>query len=318
MNNLAVLRITGPREARDPDAGRDLLDRAAARGHLVAGYNLARMAENRDDTPIEEVARVLALLEPAVAAGDPHAAAQMADVLYFRSREALVPDRAERRRALRRQAAASGDPVYLYRFGRELWDNAGLDDTDLALEAIAVMERAAQAGERRAMLFMGQMERDRTRALRAAMPGGFPGGDRFDWWARAADAGSLAGACLFAVNFFRDEGRRETAPVVHTGLRPAPDGRTRMALSHLATCAEARRPPAIPNPVFGAPALRYGRPVGGVMSLNTSPATARTILAVLLLEGRLLAPDAARARALLESAAPDNRFAATLLASLGD
>ena len=199
-----------------------------------------------------------------------------------------------------------------------MWDHAGDDDPAVALEAIAVTHRAAQAGEPRAMLHMGDMEWQSPPALRAALTGGFPGGDRFDWWTRAADAGSLAAACRVAVNVFRNEGRRETPPAVHTGPRPVPDDRTRAALVHLATCAEAGAASRVSNPVFGAPALRYGRPVGGSPALTSSPVSAKTILAVLLLEGRLVENDLVRARALLDEAAADNRFAQALLAALGN
>lgn len=318
MNNLAVIRVRGLDGRRDVAAAKELLRRSWDKGQPIAGYNLARLAESRFDTPIEEVAQTLAWLEPLVAAGDPHAAAEMADALGYRNRAALVPDLTERRLELRRAAARDGDPVYTYRLARTMWDEAGeRKDPALALEAIETMQRAAEAGERRAMLHMGNMEWQSPGWVEDALgPEGFPGGDRFDWWARGAEAGDIPSACRYAVNAFRSLDNAEALPAVHAGPRPETDARTEAALVHLATCAGAERVPGLINPVFGAPALYLGRPVGGVSLERSSRAAAKTILGVLYHEGRLVDRDPERARALLAEAAPDNDRAAALLADL--
>ena len=71
-----------------------------------------------------------------------------------------------------------------------------------------------------------------------------------------------------------------------------------------------------PNPVFGSPALYYGRPLGGYSKDQASRAYAKFTMALLLLEGRLMPRDEQRALRYLEAAADDLDTAKTLLATL--
>ncbi len=305
QNNLGVIRLRGLDGLRDRDEGMRLLEAAEAKGHLVAGYNIARLAENRHKTPLADVAVTLGRLEPLVQEGDPHAAAEMARHLYYNNRGALVNRIAERRIGLYEQAAASDDPIYQYLYARELWDLGRPDDENLMRQAVAVMQAAAEAGEPRAMLHMGGMYWQSRQSFKDSFADGFPGGDRYDWWSRSAEAGEPAGACRYAVNFFRPM-RANTEPLpVHTGEKPQLDAKTRIALTYLETCAEFDRRPRTDNPVFGTPALYLGRRIGGFETLKSSKSSSQMILGLFLLQGKLIDRNAERGRALIEAAAKD-------------
>lgn len=315
-NNLAVIRIRGLDGFRDREGGMALLAAAADEGHGVAGYNLARLTTTRRDTPLAEVRTTLDYLTPLVDQGDPHAAAEMTRHLRFNENGSVVENLSERRLALFAQAAGSDDPVYQYLYARALWDASNRDDTAVMTQAVEIMLAAAEAGEPRAMLHMGSMHWQSPRSFRETFEGGYPGGDRFDWWAKAAEAGEPSGACRFAVNWFRTISRRTTPLLVHRGSPPQIDARTRLGLSYLEECASFEGRERRSNPVFGTPALYLGRGLGGFSSEKSSAATAQTILALLHLEGRLLPADPARARSLLETAAPRNSNAEAILTAL--
>ncbi|MEL7105466.1 MAG: hypothetical protein AAGM21_06075 [Pseudomonadota bacterium] len=313
INNLGVIRLRGMDGTRDRDAAMALFERAFDKGHKVAGYNLARLAENKHATPMEEVAVTLARLDPLVRAGDPHAAAEMARHLYYNNRDALVPAIHQRRIDLLEQAAASGDRVYTYLYARELWKVANPDGTAMMIQAVETMLQAANAGEPRAMLHMGDMHWQSRSSFKEAFEGGYPGGDKFHWWSLGAKAGDMASTCRFAVNWFRDLRRRDTPLPVHRGPIETPDAETMQALAHVQTCAEAGKRPRIANPVFGVPALYLGRPMGGFETYRSSSAFAQMIYGMILLEGRLVPRDAERGRAYLGRAAENNTSAKTVL-----
>lgn len=313
INNLGVIRSRGLDGTRDPDAALAYFERAEQKGHLVAGYNLARLAENKHDTPMADVAVTLGRLEPLVRQGDPHAAALMARHLYFNNRGELVNRIEERRLGLYEQAAASGDRVYTYLYARELWDVANPDDTAGMTRAVETMLRAAQAGEPRAMLHMGDMYRQSRRSFRDGLEGGYPGGNQFHWWNLASEAGEPAATCRYAVNFFRDISRRDTPLPEHRGALETPDAQTAEALGHVQACADAPKRARRGNPVFGVPALYLGRYTGGFESSRSSIASAQMIQGLLLLEGRLVARDADLGRAYLARAAERNTRAKAAL-----
>ncbi len=316
QNNLGVIRLRGLDGDRDRETGRALLLAAEANGNLVAGYNLARLAENKHKTPLSDVAVTLARLEPLVRQGDPHAAAEMARHLYFNKRGELVNWIEERRTGLYAQAASSDDPIYQYLYARELWDLARPDDTEGMQLAVNVMLKAAEAGEARAMLHMGDMYWQSRQSFRDSFDGGYPGGDRYDWWSRSAEAGEPAGACRFAVNFFRSL-RANTEPLpAFVGERPQLDADTRLALRYLETCSDVGKRPRRANPVFGRPALYLGRLGGGFETLKSSRSVSQMSLGLLLLEGRLVERDEPRGIALLEAAESDQPAAADILRSL--
>ena len=316
QNNLGVVRLRGLDGDRDRDEGIRLLQSAEAQGHPVAGYNLARLAENRHKTPLSDVAVTLDRLAPLVEQGDPHAAAEMARHLYFNNRAELVDQIEERRIALYRTAAASGDPTYQYLYARELWKSAQSEDFDVMRAAVSAMQIAAKAGEPRAMLHMGDMHWQSRQAFKDSFVEGYPGGDRYAWWSRGADAGEPAAACRYAMNIFRPL-KANTEPLpVHDGPRPELDAQTRLALTYLQTCSEVGKRPRRANPVFGNPALYLGRRFGGFESLDSSKSSALLYLGLLRLEGRLIERDAALGRMLLEAASDDQPLASDILRSM--
>ena len=313
INNLGVIRSRGLDGMRDPEMAVALFERAEEKGHLVAGYNLARLAENKHDTPMADVAVTLARLEPLVQQGDPHAAALMARHLYFNNRGELVNRIEERRLGLYEQAAAAGDPVYTYLYARQLWDTHNPDDTAGMTRAVETMLRAAEAGEPRAMLHLGDMFRQSRRTFKDTFEGGYPGGDQFHWWNLASEAGEPAATCRYAVNFFRDISRRDTPLPEHRGALDTADAQTRQALGHVQSCADAEKRARRGNPVFGVPALYLGRYSGGFESSRSSIASAQMIQGLLLLEGRLMPRDADLGRAYLARAAERNTRAKAAL-----
>ncbi|MEO1238814.1 MAG: hypothetical protein AAFW64_03950 [Pseudomonadota bacterium] len=316
INNLGVIRMRGLDGNRDPDAAVALFERAEAKGHLVAGYNLARLAANKHDTPMAEVAVTLARLEPLVREGDPHAAALMARHLYFNNRSTLVNRIEERRLGLYEQAAASGDPIYIYLHARQLWDTAHPDDTEGMVRAVETMLRAAEAGEPRAMMHMGDMFRQSRSDDLEQFEGGYPGGDQFYWWNLAAEAGEMAATCRYGVNWFREISRLETPLPVFGSAPVAPDAATAQALSHLVTCANAGKRPRRGSPVFGVPALYLGRYMGGFERSSTAISYAQKTYGMLLLEGRLMDRDEDLGRDYLARAAQRNDFARAVLTAL--
>ena len=301
LNNLGVLAQRGYDRRPDKALAQSYFEAAAGKGHAVAGYNLARMGENRHDTDPQEVRRQFALLSRLADAGDPHAAAEIARRLYFANRAGMLPEQSgglpEARLRYFRQAAASGDPVYLYLLGDALGDAAREGSGRAMLsEAVDVLLAAHRGGEPRAAAALAEIARQTRGADKAALPEDFRVMDQFGWWQAAAEEGLLSAKCSFAVNWMRPVSRQER--LEPPAPEPGPvDEMTETALRYAEDCAGARRETyRAASPAFGRPALYGGRPTGGYPALVNSPAYAAKILGIVHAEGTLRPRDPETAR----------------------
>ncbi|MEZ5772903.1 MAG: hypothetical protein R3D61_15310 [Defluviimonas denitrificans] len=299
-NNLGVLAQRGYDMPPDPDLARAHFTTAADKGSAIAAYNLARMGKDLYDTDPEEVRRNVALLKPLADAGEPHAAAEMVRRLYFLNRAEILglgEGLSDLRVSYARQAAESGDPVYLYLLGQMLekhyGETANLDDLGEAVEALLA---AQKLGELRAASELAGISRQIFPDDRAALPAALGERDSFGWRKIAAEGGLVSAKCAIAVDRLREISMQETLSPPAQAPGPV-DAETEEALGYAEDCATATRETyRVENRPFGRPALYAGRPTGSYPALVDSPAYAAKILGIVYAEGRLRPrdPDLAR------------------------
>lgn len=292
MNNLGVLKLRRLGQSGDccdqVGEARSLFDKAIARRHVVARYNLAWSLPAQHESPDHVIRHGIRLLQEAISMGDPHAGVLLAKRLYFQNRDRFVEDREGLRLKLFERAAASGDVGYRHIYARELIDIARTKDDGEALrKAIPHLLAAHQAGDMRAAHNISWVVRDMLPNHPEIRVEEVARYDAIQWAELSAALGFTAAKCRVGMMLFTEAEERtddEAAPML------------KRALPHLEACAAATRDDPNPSPPFGAQVLYAGKPRPTASSLVNSPGWASMHLGDMYASGRGVPRDIARAR----------------------
>ena len=290
QNNLAlILRRSRGRDNRERSDA--LLSKAASQGLPQAQYNIAFYLPNRFHTDPQIVKQRLDLLRPLAQAGDPHAAAVLAQTLYYVNRETFEPNRQSRRIELWQIAAQSGVVDYQIAYAKELFTLARSERAFLFPQAVDALLTAHEGGDPRAAETIAYGLRLWFDDVAPLLAGTEFGADRFAWLSYAAANGLRTASCSYALSVFDpvrsfDTGsgtRADLLSLVNQIYASEDADRVRDAEYHLAEChtPKQRKPQGRRNPAFGEPALYAGRLRGGWTSLANSVGHARIAAGVL-------------------------------------
>lgn len=263
QNNLAVVFLRSRRPGSDEQA-RTLLEAAAAQDLIQARFNLVLTMPNKFDTDPEIIRRQIDLLEANVRAGDVHSMVLLATRLYFVNRDDYVNDRIGYRLTLYETAALSGDPDYIYQYGKQIWEDHRRDHPADLVRAARMFVQAVELGEPRGAHALGEMLAEEGMQDVVAY---LISEDRpispLHWYDQAAMGGLRASACAYGRLVFA--GLTHDEPDlsllnsywlwVRAELSTIPDQTLRQGLEHLDDCGTLRQRRAGPSRVFGEEAL---------------------------------------------------------------
>lgn len=287
---MNVLGVALRRTKATRDQAQALFERAAAAGSIGARYNLAVILPDKFKTDPAIVQRRLDLLQANVALGDIPSVVELANSLFYVNRDAFVPDRADRRRALYAQAATTGDADYQLIYGKSLWaEIRGGADPSLINPALIALNAAYKAGDPRGAETIGSILQGCTGGVIAAISDDFTERDPLVWYRRAADMGLPTARCAFGFEMFDTGTWVRTADMSlierHFRAGPAILGNAPQDVTHamgeLEYCATRPKRARRPNPPFGEATLYLFKQRGTYTSISNQPGWANMTLGIL-------------------------------------
>ena len=315
-NNLGVLNLRGIGVERDRERAIALFEEAVTKDVVAGRYNLVLTMPNRFKTPKDIIERQLALLDENIALGDIPSHVLGAERLYYVNREALVPDRETRKLALLEAAARTGDPHYLYQYGKELEVQAfKQNDAATMILALRAYRDAFDGGDLRGAEALGSARSVRWNAT--------PSREEVlekpesEWTLIAAEGGIITAKCrhgngrfdwLDELSEFLSEPSKLKARTDRYLEQDSPVPWT-TSIAYLRECARAKKIVFPPNPPFGDVALYARKRRGSVPALVNSPEWATYHLGQLHALGLHVEKDTDEARAYFEHAAAGGSFA---------
>lgn len=315
-NNLGVLNLRGIGQKRDRKRAVALFEEAVEKGTAAGRYNLVLTMSNRFKTRKDLVERQIALLDQNIAEGDLPSRVLAAERLYFTNRDQFVPNRKSRKLDLLKSAALSGDPDYLYQYGKELEVQA-LDNEDatMMIRAFQAYREAFDRGNMRGAEALGSARSIRNWDAEPSREEAL-GKSESEWTLIAAEAGSITAKCRYGNSQFRwisDLTDTLSNPSELTERVERYRSQVDMtfgeaSIDFLKQCAKAKKLTWPTNPPFGDVALYASKRHGSVTSLANSPRWANYFLGQLHTIGLHVEKDFDKARAYFERAAKSGSF----------
>lgn len=315
-NNLGVLYLRGLGVKRNRERAIALFEGAVTKDIVAARYNLTLTMPNRFKTPKDLIRRQLALLDENIALGDIPSHVLAAQRLYYVNREEFVPDRQARKLALLATAAQTGDPDYLYQYGKELEVQAfEQDDVPTMILALRAYRDAFDRGDLRGAEALGaarsiQWDTTPSREEILERPAS-------EWTLIAAKGGRITAKCRHAQGRFRRLDQLaeflSEPSILNDRVDQHLDRENTVSwttsLAYLQECARAKKITFPPNPPFGDVALYARKRRGSVTALANSPEWANYYLGQLHALGLHVERDIEKARAHFDRAAKGKTFA---------